>query len=422
MLRALHGQADLHVIVGPLWRNTGLEMEHVEPLADLPEINWHVVCADDPYQFRMDGQSVEGLLDLVEAIAPDITIARSADRVTPGLFPGALRYITEPGAEPFHAPHRWFVLDEHPFHHGIMPGHVAGPADRAAALMAPIWQTLETLYAEPHKGAFREQLGLPADRPVLAVPLQYEHDENFHGVGSPFQYGPEFIYELLDQLDERIVLAITDHPLNAQFLIRIELERIAAKYPDRVRLYPWDKERGSPTSLLVRAADGVLLDQSKCVFLATFFGVPIVHCGDSITADWLRATRLEELGADALANRGLPAPDRAMARRWFGWHFGMRLLKGCDNQPRDAREPRLQSRRRERGRGADRLSRALVHGVDPGGREGRRDTAIGRRRRAVGGLSGALAYPSLTLFINKDGRIGDARMTEIWTGRRAARE
>ena len=52
MLRALHAEAELHVIVAPLWMNTGLEMRHVEPLADLPGINWHIVQADDPAQFR----------------------------------------------------------------------------------------------------------------------------------------------------------------------------------------------------------------------------------------------------------------------------------------------------------------------------------------------------------------------------------
>ena len=330
MLRALHGEAELHVIVGPLWQNTGLEMEHVEPLADLPAINWHIVIADDPYQFRMDGQSVEGLLDLVEAIGPDITIARSADRATPGRFPGAVRYVTEPGANPVHAPNGWCVLDAQPFHHGLMPAHAASASDHAAHLMAPLWQRLHALYAEPGRNALRAQMGLPADRPVLAVPLQYEHAENFHGIGSPFQYGPEFVRELLDTLDARIMLAITDHPLNTKFLIRIGLDRIAAQYPDRVRIYPWSEERGSPTGHLVRAADAVLLDQSKCVSLATFFGTPIVHCGDSVMAGWLNATPLAALTADALAGRGLPAPDRAMAQRWFGWHFGTRPLNPRD--------------------------------------------------------------------------------------------
>ncbi|MBO9576490.1 MAG: hypothetical protein J7494_12180 [Sphingobium sp.] len=325
MLRALHAEAELHVIVAPLWMNTGLEMRHVEPLADLPAINWHIVQADDPAQFRLDGVAVEGLLDLVCAINPDITIARSADRKTPALFPGTVRHIMEPGADPFRVPHRWFVLDESPFHHGFMPEGTEALADHAATLIAPFWQAMTAKYAEPDAKSLRARLGLPKDRPVLAVPLQYEHEENLYGVGSPLQRGPAFIRELLDRLDAEIVLAISDHPLNAQFLQRGELDLIARDFPDRICLYSAGDDRRSPTSLLIRASDAVLIDRSKCVTQATFLGAPIVHVGDSVMADWMNATPLAALTANALARRGLPAPDAAMTRRWFGWHYGMRL-------------------------------------------------------------------------------------------------
>ena len=325
MLRSLYSDAELHVMVAPLWHNTGLEMAQVEPLADLPGIHWHIVEADDPARFRMDGANVEGLLDLVRSINPDITLARSADRDTPALFPGVVRHIMEPGAEPFHTPHRWFVLEEQPFHHGVIPADIAERADRAAAWLAPYWDAIEAEYAERSTAALREMLGLPAGRPVLAIPLQYEHEENFYGVGSPFQHGPEFVRTLLDQLDERIVLAITDHPLNAKYLMRSGLDRLAAEFPDRVRLYPPREDRLSPTNILIRAADAVLLDRSKCASLAIFFGTPIVHVGDSMMADWLKATPLSALNADMLINCALPAPDKIAARRWFGWHYGMRL-------------------------------------------------------------------------------------------------
>ena len=326
MLRALHAEAALHVIVAPLWLNTGLETRHVEPLADLPSINWHIVQADDPAQFRLDGAAVEGLLDLVNAIDPDITLARSADRATPALFPGMVRHIMEPGAEPFHSPHRWFILDEAPFHHGLMPDDVAAEADHAAAVMAPFWQAIDAAYTEPNPGLFREKLGLPEDRPVLAIPLQYEHEENIYGRGSPLQHGADLIRVLLEHLDPRIILAITDHPLNVRFTLRTELDRIAAEYPDRVRLHPIE-DGCSPTNLVIRAADAVLVDRSKCVSLAAFFGTPVVHIGDSLMADWMNATPLEAVTAEVLLHRGLPTPDNAAARRWFGWHFGMRLVE-----------------------------------------------------------------------------------------------
>jgi len=325
MLRALHGEAELHVVVAPLWCNTGLEMEHVEPLADLNAINWHIVVPDDPAAFRLDGRAVDGLLDLVHAIEPDITIARSADRVTPRLFPGVVRYITEPGAEPILAPHGWCVLDEQPFHHGVMPAAAAAATDHATRLLTPYWEGLEAVHAGQANDLVRAQMGLPLDRPVLVVPLQYEHHENFYGIGSPFHHGPEFVEELIERLDPRIMLAITDHPLNNHIPLR-NLGRITDRHPDRIRLYRYDEVRRSPTSCLIRAADGVLLDQSKCVSHAMFFGTPIVHVGDSVMAPWLNATRLEALDAERFAKRALPRPDRESARRWFGWHYGTRLI------------------------------------------------------------------------------------------------
>lgn len=326
MLRALHGEAELHVMVAPIWRNTGLEMQHVEPLADLPGLHWHIVVPDNPLQLRVEGHDVEGLLDTVRTIDPDLTLARSADTATPALFPGTVRYIMEQAAEPLKAPAGWFVLDEMPFHHGMMPDDAAVLAEFAAQAIAPTWRKVEARYARPGRDALRAALGLPQDRPVLAVPLQYEHPENIFGYGTPFEFGPQLIEALLAHLDPRIVLGVADHPLNARHLMRGELDRLAAAHPERMRLCRQDEALGSPTGRLIRAADAVLIDQSKCITNAIFFGTPIVQVGASRMADWLHATPIGELTADALAQRGLPAADPVMARRWFGWHHGMRLI------------------------------------------------------------------------------------------------
>jgi hypothetical protein len=329
MLRSLYDEAELHIIVAPLWNNTGLETRHVAPLVDLDRLNWHIVVPDDDAQFRLDGAAVDGLIDLVRSIDADITIARSADRTTPALFPGIVRHIMEPGALPFHTPHRWYVLEDLPFHHGVMPPSASPSANHAAHLLAPWWDRIEAAFAEPSPGAFRHGLGLPADRPVLAVPLQYEHPENLYGLGSPLQAGVNMLGALLDQLDERIILAVTDHPLNAQHLDRAPLHRLAAAQPDRIRLLLPSDEQMNPTAPVIRAADAVLIDRSKCVSLAAFFGTPIIHVGDSMMADWLNATPLAQAGR-ALCERRLAAPDRKAAQQWFGWHIGMRLTRFTD--------------------------------------------------------------------------------------------
>ena len=83
MLRALRGgeraPAELHVMIAPMWRGTGIEAGHLAAAADLADVHWHVVDEGEPDQFRLAGGEVPGLLDRVAAIAPDLTLARSAD-------------------------------------------------------------------------------------------------------------------------------------------------------------------------------------------------------------------------------------------------------------------------------------------------------------------------------------------------------
>jgi hypothetical protein len=326
MLRALNGEAELHVMVAPLWRDTGLDIAHIEPLADLTAIKWHIVVPDDPLQFRVDGAAVDGVSALLAAIDPDLTLARCGDASALADCPGIVRYITEPGANPYHAPHRWFVLGDRPFQHGAMPDHLAAAADHAAMLIEPTRQAIMSAYGGADRNASRARLGLPVDRPILAVPLQYEHIENFFGAGSPLQNGPRFLAELLAGLDEQIMLAVTDHPLNIRHLSRGTLKEMVAKFPGRIRIFPVIEGIGSPSSLTIHAADAVLIDRSKSLALAAFFGTPIVNVGDLPIAEWMNAAALTDVTAQRIANRGLPGPDPVMARRWFGWHFGMRLV------------------------------------------------------------------------------------------------
>ncbi len=83
LMRALHGAAELHVMVAPIWRNTGIGGEHLLRRADLDRIQWHIIDEENPELFRRNGTAVPGLLDLVDTIGPDLTIARSADFATP---------------------------------------------------------------------------------------------------------------------------------------------------------------------------------------------------------------------------------------------------------------------------------------------------------------------------------------------------
>jgi hypothetical protein len=326
MLRALHGHAELHVMAAPMWNNTGIQQEHAEALGDLPGLHWHIVQPDDPAQFRRHGAALPGLLDAIEAIAPDLTLARAADPETCDLFPGTVRYLMEATAPPFATPVGWLILEDRPFSHGFVPEAAFARADRCAGALAESWEALEDKLGATLRGDWRGKLGLPPGRPILALPLQYEHPENLFNERSPFANGAVLVETLLDHLDPEIVLAVTDHPLNQRYLMRGALHAVIEAHRDRAALCAAEDEPRGATGLLAAGADAMLIDQSKSIALAKYFGCPIVQVGESRMADWINPAGFADLVPERLARRGLPGPGRNDARRWFGWHFGMRIF------------------------------------------------------------------------------------------------
>lgn len=319
MLRSLHegpGATELHVMIAPRWRNTGLDAEHLNCAADLTGVYWHVIDEGEPDQFRLDGASVPGLLDAVAGIAPDVTLARSADVDTLRLFPGTVRFIMEAAAPPIAGDPQWAVLNEEPFDQGALPADAASLAGDCARLLQPSWDLAEQFVATGPPAALRRLIGLPSDRTVLAVPLHYEHEENYFLSHAAFPSGEAMVEHLLAATDDDVVLAVSDHPLNRLYVDREAIDACLARHAGRVI----DCTREGTPRLAI-AADAMVVDLSKSWSLAAFHGQPVVNLGRRPIAPWLQAAP----GVAALAVP-LMAPNRADARRWFGWHFCTRVL------------------------------------------------------------------------------------------------
>ncbi|MDE2404718.1 MAG: hypothetical protein KGM17_08620 [Sphingomonadales bacterium] len=320
MLRALLAgpqRVEAHVVTAKLWRNTGITPENYLGVADLPGVQWHIVDAADPAAFRFAAAKVEGLRELAAGIDPDLVLARSPDLALAELFPGTVRWLMEAAAPPFATDVHWIVLDEQPFHHGFLPAGVDAFADDCAARLAPPADAARARLAGDHRAA----LGLPADRPVLAVPLHYEHPENLVLVHAAHRDGTGLLAALLDTLDPAILLAVSDHPLNRLHVDRAPLDVLAARHPDRIALFTG----AGQTDRLAACADAMTSDLSKTWTLGAFLGTPLLNLGRPM-ADWLGALP----GLTALPARfsrdSLPAADPVAARRWFGWHIGGRLV------------------------------------------------------------------------------------------------
>jgi hypothetical protein len=208
-----------------------------------------------------------------------------------------------------------------------MPAAAADLGEAGARRLQPAWDRIERAAAR----RTRAGLGLPEDRPVLVVPLQYEHEENLFLTHAAFPRGAALIGHLLANLPPDVLLAVTDHPLNRLHagdpasplhVARREVEGLIAAHPDRALLHPAD----GATDMLVPLADAVLADLSKTWAIAAFHGTPLVRLGERPLAHWLHALPGLEPLSRWSGRPALSGPDRMAARRWFGWHFGARLL------------------------------------------------------------------------------------------------
>jgi hypothetical protein len=335
MLRALHrggGAVELHVMVAPLWRNTGLQPDDLLPAADLDEaVHWHIIDQGEPEQFRLSGAEVPGLLDQVNRIDPDITLARSADFAISRQFPGVVRYIMEGAAPPFGTDPEHVVLDERPFAPAEVPAHAATLADAIAERLRP---SRDLVQRRPSAGApamLRERLGLPSNRRVVAIPLQYAHEENFFLHHAGFPDGLALIGRLLAKLDESVVLAFVDHPLNRRHsrpecVLHVDRHTIGAHFAaDAERIVDCTGPHGAEA--LAMCADIMVADLSKSWMLAAFHGTPLVNVAHGPTASWLNAVPGLSALSPALASGTLSGPDASAADRWFAWHIGARLVE-----------------------------------------------------------------------------------------------
>lgn len=232
-------------------------------------------------------------------------------------MPGKVRYIMEGAAPPFDTDPRWVVLDEVPFSHGKIPEAAIGMAEDCAARLAPVWEAVERRMGMPT----REGLGLPSGRPILAVPLNYEHEENLFLAHAVVPRGVDLVARLLATLPHDFVLAISDHPLNRLHVDRSEIDALIAGHAGRAHLFP----RPGDTDRLARVSDAMVIDLSKTWAIAAFSGTAVLNLGTRAHADWLQAIPGIPALLESFDSGEFARPSPSDARRWFGWHLGGRI-------------------------------------------------------------------------------------------------
>ena len=337
LIALLARQHDVHVLAPVPWRNTGVGERERQMCAHLP-VTWHIVHDDSHPSMRTDPVQQAGIVDFVNALAPDYVLCRSADCETVAAFPGVVRHIMEGGADPLRLPSDWIVFKERPFDHGILPELGEDETAELDRLSGPLWDALSQSAAsddDAMRERFRQWADLPKDRPTLLLPLEYEHEENFflmHRVGA--KSNAALVREVAETVGDDVFLAITNHPLNELHVDNSAMEDAVASLGPKARLFP-SLDTGGPgiTDLLVRNTDGVLVFDSKIFSLAGHHGAAMLRRSRFATGDWLNPyTEFGEF-LTAIAQKRARRPDRDTGRTWLAHHIANDVI--------DPRDPEL---------------------------------------------------------------------------------
>lgn len=322
---------EVHILAPPPWSGTGIGQRELD--AQMP-VQWHLFDADSHPSMRTGATERARIVDVVATLAPDYVLCRSADAEITRDFPGTVRHIMEGGAAPLSLPPHWVVLQDDLFDHGLVPDIDSAARAELDRLIAPAWSALQAR-ARPSRQmrkAFAKWAELPSDRPILALPLEYEHEENFfpiHRVGAAPNH--RLIAELAERIDDRFFLAITNHPLNELYVDSGAVEAEIASHGPRMRLLPSKGPDGEgTTALLARDADGMLVGDSKVFAMAGFYGTPMLRRTKFKTGGWLNAYHDLDEFLSAVAAGTARKPDQDAARTWFAFHVANNVLDPQD--------------------------------------------------------------------------------------------
>jgi len=321
LIRAAARDGHVSVLVPPLWRGTGIGPAQLARCADLDSVDWYILDGDDHPRLRVSATDEEELFALIDAIAPDIILCRSADLDSAARFPGIVRFIMEGAAPPFNLGPSGVWLPETLFDHAEMPA--LAPAWRAQldSLFRPWWNEARARFSAPDRDAFLAHTGLPRDKQLIGMPLEYEHPEMFFAPHNAFAGNIALIDHIAEQLDDDSVLAVTNHPLNEIHCDNGPLRAAIAAHGGKVLMVRATDVPGDATMLLARHGAGMVVGNSKSFGGCAFFGTPMLRLSRFRTGAWMHAYDAFAPFSAALRDGTAQAASMADALSWFALHL-----------------------------------------------------------------------------------------------------
>lgn len=329
LIRVMAREHEVHVLIPPLWRNTGIGEDQLPLINDLKHVFWHLLDGPDHPMLRHDASSETDLTEFVEAIAPDVVLCRSADIKTPARFPGIVRYIMEGAAPPFATAAQWVTLAETLFDYGAMPEL---SEDELKALQ-PIAQSLAPTLSATHTRSRADWFAMHDIAPetcIIGLPLEYEHEENFFGQHHPYPSNAAMIEALCSELPANAILAVTNHPLNDLYGDNRAVETAIGASDGQAILLKPTALAGQATLDLSQHCDGMIVGNSKSWAICAALGTPLLRLGGFATGLWANAYTSLELFLDDIARGNAKTCDPGDARFWFANHLANAVFDPAD--------------------------------------------------------------------------------------------
>ncbi len=330
LIRATARDAQVSVLVPPLWRGTGIGPDQLAGCSDLDTVDWYILDGDEHPALRISAAGQDDLFALVDQLNADITLCRSADLDSATRFPGVVRFIMEGAAPPFVTAPTCVWLSETLFDHAMMPPLDATLRARLDAAFRPRWDAAQARFAHIDRDTFLAATGLPPDKRLIALPLEYEHPEMFFGQHNVFTDNVALLRHVADQLDDDSVLAVTNHPLNELHCDNGPLDAAIAAQGGKVRLVRASGAPGDATMQLARFCDGMVVGNSKSFAGCAFFGTPMLRLSRFRTGGWMHAYDSFAPFAAALRDGTARGADPADALSWFALHLLDRAFDPAD--------------------------------------------------------------------------------------------
>jgi len=322
-IAAIKRDCAVSVILPSPWSGTGVAPT-APALQEHADVDWYYLDGPSYYALRAAACEVPRLMDLVFDIDADYTFCRSADTATPGFFPGVVRFIMEyglPPLTPLLTGHDFSLSGPQLFDRGFLPPMAPEMRSWLGDAAARVFETNPRVRAlRAHRQSRREYCaaaGLPADKTIVAYPLEYESPENFFSGFRRHRDNAAAMEAALSAMGEDCCLAVTRHPLNRRYGGGRTQAFIAAHAPRVVEVT--HAADGQPTAELIRQCDGVIVEDTKSIYIAALFGKPMLHVSRFACAAWMDAYTDAEAFFFAVGCRAASAPAEDDVRTWFGY-------------------------------------------------------------------------------------------------------